>query len=173
MNTTHLSLALVLAICLVSIQAFGRAGTTAKQAKPPVKQAASAKSVAWISKADEETLASLEREAWEVVKKKDWKAYDTLLTPEFTWIDDDGIIIGRAESVKRFSDFDLSGYTMQEVKVTGFGPGVAFVTYKVMLQGRFQGKPIPAKPSYIGSGYVKRGGKWMNFLTQSTQSGRE
>jgi len=70
MKITHAPLALSLAICLVSIQAFGRAGTTAKQAKPPAKHAAPAKPLAWISKADEETLASLERGAWEAVKKK-------------------------------------------------------------------------------------------------------
>jgi len=115
-------------------------------------------------------IANLERKAWEAVKTKDWKASDTLLVPEFVWIDEGGVVNGRAESVKRFSGFDITGYTMQDVKVTAFGPDVAFVTYSVTLQGRFQGKAIPPKPSYVGSGYVKRGSKWVNFFTQSTQS---
>jgi hypothetical protein len=119
-------------------------------------------------RADEQTLICLEREAWEVIKKKDWKVFDRLLTPDFVWIDDGGIIAGRAAAVKYFTGFDLAGYTMQEVKVTAFGPGVAFVTYSVIEQGSFGGKPVPAKPSYIGSGYVKHGGKWVNFFTQST-----
>jgi len=138
--------------------------------KPATPQRGAAKTVAWISKADEQTLISMERENWEVIKKKDWKAYDRLLTPDFVWIDDGGIIAGRAATVKYFTGFDLAGFTLQEVKVTAFAPGVAFVTYKVTEQGRFQGEPIPAKPFYIGSGYVKRGGKWANFFTQSTLS---
>lgn len=170
MKTTHPLVALVLTICLVPAKAFGHDGVAAKHGKPSANHGASAKAPAGITKADEEKLVSLEREAWEVVKKKDWKAFDTLLVPEFVWIDDGGIVAGRAESVKRFSGFDLSGSTMRDVKVTAFGPDVAFVTYSVTLQGRFQGEAILPKPSYVGSGYVKRGGRWVNFFTQSTQS---
>jgi hypothetical protein len=65
---------------------------------------------------------------------------------------------------------DLAGYAMQDVKVTPFGPGLAFVTYSVTEQGSFGGQPIPAKPYYVGSGYVKRSGKWVNFFSQETQS---
>ncbi len=123
-----------------------------------------------ISKADEQTLVNMEREAWENVKKKDWNALDRVMTANFVWIDDGGIIVGKADATKRFTGFDLTGYNMENVKVTAFAPQVAFVTYGVTLQGRFEGQPIPAKPSYVGSGYVKRGGKWLNFFTQSTPS---
>lgn len=170
MKTVHLLVALVLAICLFAAKAIGHDGVTAKHGKPPANQGASAKAAARITKADEEKLVSLERGAWESVKKKDWKSFDALLAPEFVWIDDGGIITGRDESVKRFSGFDVTSYTMQDFKVTAFGPDVAFVTYSVTLQGRFQGETIPPKPSYIGSGYVKRGDRWVNFFTQSTQS---
>jgi len=155
-------------MCLAPVEAVCQGGKT--DTKPATTQAVAAKTVARISKADEQTLISMEREAWEVIKKKDWKTYDRLLAPDFVWIDDGGIIAGRAAAVKYFTGFELAGYTMEEVKVTAFAPGVAFVTYKVTEEGRFQGEPIPAKPSYIGSGYVKHGGKWVNFFTQSTLS---
>jgi hypothetical protein len=170
MRRAYLSWAVALAMCLVPARAVCQGGKTNTAMKPATTQPGAAKTVASISKADEQTLMSMEREAWEVIKKKDWKAYDRLLTPDFVWIDDGGIIAGRDAAVKYFTGFDLAGYTMEELKVTAFGPGVAFVTYKVTEQGRFQGEPIPAKPFYIGSGYVKRGGKWVNFLTQSTLS---
>jgi ketosteroid isomerase-like protein len=128
------------------------------------------KTTAAISKADEQTLVNMEREAWENVKKKDWNALDRVMTANFVWIDDGGIIVGKADATKRFTGFDLTGYNMENVKVTAFAPQVAFVTYGVTLQGRFEGQPILAKPSYVGSGYVKRGGKWLNFFTQSTLS---
>ena len=170
MRRTYLLWAVALAMCLAPAQAVCQGRTTQTGMKPATAQPSAAKTVAWISKADEQTLISMEREAWEVIKKKDWKAYDRLLAPDFVWIDDGGIIAGRAAAVKYFTGFDLAGYTMEEVKVTAFAPGVAFVTYKVTGEGRFQGEPIPAKPFYIGSGYVKRAGKWMNFFTQSTLS---
>ena len=168
MRRIYLSWAVALAMCLVPAQAVCQGEKTGM--KPATTQPGAAKTVAWISKADEQMLISMEREAWEVIKKKDWKAYDRLLTPDFVWIDDGGIIAGRAAAVKYFTGFDLASYTMEEVKVTAFASGVAFVTYKVTEEGRFQGEPIPAKPSYIGSGYVKHGGKWVNFFTQSTLS---
>ena len=163
MRRTYLSWAVALAMCLVPARAVCQGGNTNTATKPATTQPGAAKT-------DEQTLMSAEREAWEVIKKKDWKAYDRLLTPDFVWIDDGGVIAGRDGAVKYFTGFDLAGYTMEEVKATAFGPDVAFVTYKVTLQGRFQGEPIPAKPFYIGSGYVKRGGKWVNFFTQSTLS---
>jgi hypothetical protein len=172
MRKTYLSWAVVvaLALCLAPAQAIGQGAKTKSAMKPAATQPGAAKTVAWISKADEQTLISKEREAWDVIKKKDWKAYDTLLASDFVWIDDSGMIVGREAAVKYFTGFDLADFTMQEVRVTAFAPGVAFVTYKVTEQGRFQGEAMPAKPFYVGSGYVKRGGKWVNFFTQSTLS---
>jgi len=163
MRRTYLAWAVALAMCLVPARAMGQSGKANTATKPATTQPGA-------GKADEQTLVSMEREAWEVMKKKDWKAFDRLMTPDFVWIDDGGIIAGRDAVMKYFTGFDLTGYTMEEVKVTGFGPDVAFVTYKVTEQGRFQGEAIPSKPYYIGSGYVKRGGKWVNFFTQSTMS---
>ena len=170
MRRTCLLWAVALAMCLAPAPAVCQGGKSETGIKPATSQPGAAKTATSISKADEQTLIDMEREAWEVIKKKDWKAFDRLLTPDYVWIDEGGIIGGRAASVKYFTGLDLAGYTMQDVKVTAFGPGVAFVTYSVTQQGSFGGQPIPAKPSYIGSGYVKRGGKWVNFFTQSTPS---
>ena len=52
--------------------------------------------------------------------------------------------------------------------VTLFGPNVGLVTYKVTEKGSFKGEPLPSKPSYVGSAYLKRGGKWVNVFTQTT-----
>lgn len=170
MRRSYLPWAVALALCLAPAQALSQGAKTETGMKSATAQPGAAKTAAALSKADEETLISMEREAWEVIKKKDWKAFDRLLTPDYVWIDDGGIIAGRTASVKYFTGTDLAGYTMQEVKVTAFGPGVAFVTYSVTEQGSFQGQAIPAKPFYVGSGYVKRGGKWVNFFTQETPS---
>ncbi len=170
MRRTYLLWVVALAMCLAPAQAICQGGKAEPGMKPATTQSGAAKAAASLSKADEQALIGMEREAWEVIKKKDWKAFDRLLTPDYLWIDEGGIISGRTPAVKYFTAFDLAGYTMQDVKVTAFGPGVAFVTYSVSEQGSVGGQPVPAKPSYIGSGYVKRGGKWVNFFTQSTLS---
>jgi len=120
------------------------------------------------TKAEEEKLISLEKLDWEVTKKKDWKALDGLLSPDFVWVDDGGVIAGRSEFVKYFANVDLTDYAMEEVKVTLFTPNVALVTYKVTEKGSFKGEQLPSKPYYVGSGYLKRGGEWVNIFTQTT-----
>jgi hypothetical protein len=120
------------------------------------------------TKADEEKLISLEKQDWEVLKKKDWKALDKLLSADFVWVDDSGVIVGRTESVKYFANFDLIDYSMDDVKITFFTPNVALVSYKVTEKGSFKGEQLPSKPYYVGSGYLKRGGEWVNIYTQTT-----
>ena len=63
---------------------------------------------------------------------------------------------------------DLTDYAMEDVKVTLFNADVALVTYKVTEKGSFKGEQLPSKPYYVGSGYLKRTGKWVNIYTQTT-----
>jgi Domain of unknown function (DUF4440) len=170
MNIRYIVSILAIALSLAPAGAFGQTTKTAKQAGSLPTSADASNLATAISKADEGKLVSLERNAWELVKKKDWKAFDSVLTPNFVWIDDGGIFTGRDEAVKHFGSIDLTGYDMQDVKVTAFGPDTALVSYKITEQGRAAGQPIPDKPYYVGSGYVKVGGKWLNFFTQSTLS---
>jgi hypothetical protein len=122
------------------------------------------------TKSEEEKLIRLEKLDWEVAKKKDWKAYDRLLSSDFVWIDDSGVIAGRNEFLKYFAKLDLAGYAMDEAKVTFFTPNVALLTYKVTEKGSFNGQPLPSTPYYVGSGYVKRADEWVNVFTQTTSS---
>lgn len=120
------------------------------------------------SKQTEEALIRLEKEDWEVAKKKDWKAYDRLLSEDFVWVDEHGVIAGRSPVVRYISDFDLKDYAMDDVKVTRFSKDVALLTYKVTLRGTFRGQALPSTPSYVSSEYVRRGGRWVNVFTQTT-----
>ena len=49
-----------------------------------------------------------------------------------------------------------------------FNPGVALVTYKAAEKSTSKGEQLPSNPTYLGSGYLKRGGEWVNFYTQTT-----
>jgi hypothetical protein len=121
-------------------------------------------------KADEEKLMALEKQDWELIKKKDWKPFDTLLSRDFVWVDESGVIAGRDGFLKTFSNIDLTDYAMGDVKVTFFSPDMGLVTYKVTEKGSFKGEQLPSKPYYVGSGYVRRDGQWVNVFTQTTLS---
>ena len=152
-----------LTFALLSLSALGFV-----QATKGTKATEAGERAAKGTKAEEEKLISLEKRDWEVTKKKDWKSLDKLLSPDFVWIDDSGVIAGRNDFVKYFANLDLTDYTMEDVKVTLFNSNVALVTYKVTEKGSFKGEQLPSKPYYVGSGYLKRGGEWVNIYTQTT-----
>jgi len=152
-----------LTLALLSLSALGFV-----QATKGTKATEAGERAAKGTKAEEEKLISLEKRDWEVTKKKDWKSLDKLLSPDFVWIDDSGVIAGRNDFVRYFANLDLTDYTMEDVKVTLFNSNVALVTYKVTEKGSFKGEQLPSKPYYVGSGYLKRGGEWVNIYTQTT-----
>jgi Domain of unknown function (DUF4440) len=121
-----------------------------------------------LSQTDQAALIQLEKQAWDVAKQKNWQAYNRLLSQDFVWIDDSGVLLGREPFVKYIADLDLTDYAMEGVKVTTFNNNVAMLTYKVILRGKHGGHAIPPTPSYIGSEYLRRGGHWVNVFTQTT-----
>jgi Domain of unknown function (DUF4440) len=123
---------------------------------------------AQLSQTDQAALVQLEREAWDVAKQKNWQAYNRLLSQDFVWIDDSGVLLGREPFLKYIADLDLTDYAMEGVKVTTFNNNTAMLTYKVILRGNYAGHAIPPTPSYIGSEYLRRGGHWVNVFTQTT-----
>ncbi|HEY1896402.1 MAG TPA: DUF4440 domain-containing protein, partial [Terracidiphilus sp.] len=72
------------------------------------------------SQTDQAALVQLEKEAWEVAKQKNWQAYNRLLSQDFVWIDDSGVLLGREPFLKYIADLDLTDYAMEGVKVTMF-----------------------------------------------------
>jgi Domain of unknown function (DUF4440) len=121
-----------------------------------------------LSQRDQAALIQLEKQAWDVAKQKNWQAYNRLLSQDFVWIDDSGVLLGREPFLKYIADLDLTDYAMEGVKVTTFNNNVAMLTYKVILRGKNGGHAIPPTPSYIGSEYLRRGGHWVNVFTQTT-----
>jgi|SRR5579862_9486336 len=113
-------------------------------------------------------LIQNEKHEWDVAKKKDWGAYNQLLSQDFIWIDDGGVVLGRAPFLKYIAAFDLTDYAMDDVKVTMFNGNTAMLTYKVILHGKFGNQAIPPTPSYVSSEYIRHGGRWWNVFTQST-----
>jgi Domain of unknown function (DUF4440) len=121
-----------------------------------------------VNQADQATLVQLEKRAWEVAKQKDWEAYNRLLSQNFVWVDDNGVLLGRGPFLKYMAGLDLTDYSMEGVNVTMFANNMAMLTYKVTHQGKFAGQTIPSTPFYVGSAYLRRTGGWVNVYTQMT-----
>jgi len=45
-----------------------------------------------LSQTDQAALIQLEKQAWDVAKQKNWQAYNRLLSQDFVWIDDSGVL---------------------------------------------------------------------------------
>ena len=118
--------------------------------------------------ADQAALIQTEKHEWDVAKSKDWQAYNQLLSPDFIWIDDGGVVSGRAPFLKYVAALDLTDYAMDDVKVTMFNGNTAMLTYKVILHGKFGNQAIPPTQSYVSSEYIRRGSRWWNVFTQTT-----
>jgi len=45
-----------------------------------------------LSQTEQAALVQLEKQAWDVAKQKNWQAYNRLLSQDFVWIDDSGVL---------------------------------------------------------------------------------
>jgi Domain of unknown function (DUF4440) len=93
-----------------------------------------------------------------------------LLSQDFVWVDDSGVLLGREPFLKYIAGLDLTDYAMDDIKVTMFNNNVAMLTYKVIHHGKFAGQTIPPTPFYVGSEYLRRAGHWVNVFTQMTSA---
>ena len=81
-----------------------------------------------------------------MAKQKNWQAYNRLLSQDFIWIDDSGVLLGRELFLKYIADLDLIDYTMGSVKVTTLNNNTAMLTYKVILRKKSEVKPARQRP---------------------------
>ena|SRR5579864_6684380 len=114
--------------------------------------------------------AILENETatWETLKQKNYSAYGELLADSYVGIDNTGIS-NRAELLKALPELHLKAYSIEDVKVTPVANGIALITYKVKLDGSYQGKELK-RPIYAASVWVKRGPKWLQTFNQETEA---
>ena len=56
-----------------------------------------------LSQTDQAALIQLEKQAWDVAKQKNWQAYNRLLSQDFVWIDDSGVLFGPGAVLKVYS----------------------------------------------------------------------
>jgi hypothetical protein len=109
-----------------------------------------------------------EKATWEQLKQKKYSAFGELLADNCVGIDNTGIS-NRADLLKVIPDLHLRAYSIEDVKVMQVASGVALITYKVTLDGSYQGKELK-RPIYAASVWVKHGSKWLQAFNQETEA---
>ena len=115
------------------------------------------------------TLAKLEKDSWEAIKKRDTAFFSSYMAPEFKAILVDGSTANRADFIRNFDDFQLTHFTMGKVTLLRISSDVVMILYKINYEGLQQGKKINESNIESTSVYVLRNEKWLEFFYQETQ----
>lgn len=117
-----------------------------------------------------DTLVALEKQSWEAWKNHDGKFFQGFLADDHVELGFGGPankatvvagVAGPACSVK--------SYTVDHFSVAAVDENVALVTYHAAQDTTCGGQPVPS-PVWVSSLYVKRDGRWLNFLYQQTKT---
>lgn len=108
-----------------------------------------------------ESLIALDTKAWEAWKNKDGKYFETFLADVQMISGQGGKTMSKAEVVKEISENkdDVKTFTLSEPRVTPVSADVAVLTYKAVVDGTSNGKPIPS-PLTAATVFVKSGSDW-------------
>ena len=119
------------------------------------------------SGANEATITSLEKSAWEAFKNKQTDSFKALLSKDYCGVYADGTKTLDAE-VADMAKTDLRDYSFADVKVAFPHPKVAVITYKATQQATSGGKDISGTYN-SGSVWVQHGGKWVGVFHTETK----
>jgi hypothetical protein len=125
-------------------------------------KASKTKGKAMNQSAPDKAVIDREMELWEIVKNRQADAYKKYFANGFSAVSSDGVrdINQEVEGVRIV---ELKNYSLTDVKVVFPSKGTAVLTYKVTVQGSFQGQDISGV-YYASSVWVNQGGKWLAIL---------
>ena len=63
---------------------------------------------------------------------------------------------------------EVTDYTVSDPKVIRVGPDAAVLTYTSTTKGKWDGQPLPDRPSRDTTVFVRRSGKWLAVFHQET-----
>ncbi|HEX8338248.1 MAG TPA: nuclear transport factor 2 family protein, partial [Pyrinomonadaceae bacterium] len=113
-------------------------------------------------------LEARERAAYDAMKAKNWDAFAALLADDFVAVGSDGTH-NKAETVEYLKKYDLTEYTLSDVRFLKVDADLALLTYTMTDKSTYEGKPSPGKPVRSSSAWVNRGGKWLNVYHQESE----
>ena len=110
----------------------------------------------------DKALIDMEKALWEIVKNKQVDAFRKYFADGYSGVSSDGVkdINQELEGVR---NVDLKQYSLADTKVVFPNKDTAVLTYKVTVEGSYQGQDISGI-YYASSVWVNKGGKWLAVL---------
>jgi uncharacterized protein (TIGR02246 family) len=105
-----------------------------------------------------------EQRMWDNWKNRDFTAMAAHMSADARFLGSDGdqSKAQLVEAMKK-SNCSIKGVTLQDVHVIVTGPSAAVITYKSILDGACDGKPLPRTGDINTSVWAKRGGRWLTI----------
>ena len=119
------------------------------------------------------SLVALEKQSWEAWKNRDGKFFEGFLSDDHVEIGFGGVtnkanvVAGVGSPVCVVKSYSVDRFEMKQL-----GPDTALLTYYADQDTACGGNPVPS-PVWVGSLYVRRGGRWWNAAYQQTQMPRK
>jgi hypothetical protein len=108
-----------------------------------------------------DSLMALENKAWDAYKNRDGKYFETFLA-DMPMISGTGeASMPKAEVVKMIAanKDEIKSFTLSDPHVTPVNADVAVLTYKGVVEGTSNGKPVPS-PVTVATVFVRSGSDW-------------
>jgi hypothetical protein len=101
----------------------------------------------------------VERSFWQAIEKKQWKAIDAHLAPNFVYVTPAGRV-DRAAALSEIQQLRLDEYSLGDL-TTEMNGQTFVVSYSVTLRGTAGGQPLPNKPQRRVSVWQKQKASWV------------
>jgi hypothetical protein len=108
------------------------------------------------------TITARENAIWQTIKDKHFRSFESMLSPQFRGVYDDGVHT-RAAEVAVIRDVNLTSFHLSDVQVRSAGPGVAVMTYHVEERGDYKGQDFSGGYN-CSSVWRHEGGRWVGIL---------
>jgi hypothetical protein len=120
-----------------------------------------------------DTLVALEKQSWEAWKNRDGKFFQGFLSDDhveigFGGVTDKAAVVAGVGSPACV----VKSYAVDRFELKTLGPDTALLTYYADQDTACGGNAVPS-PVWVGSLYVKRGGRWWNAAYQQTPTKRK
>ena len=115
-------------------------------------------------------FVSKERKVWEALRTKDKASDSALLAADFVGLYDTGFATKQETVHQLDGQYAILDYKLDQIRVIRPSASAALLLYRAVCKGSGDWQTICARPLYISSLWVERGGAWLNLFSQDTQA---
>jgi hypothetical protein len=114
----------------------------------------------------QQQIVAKEREGLDALKAGNLEQFANLTADDAVLVDAQGPA-GKAQVMKNVAGFNLTDYSMEDVRFVPLSPTSGLIEYKITEKGVSHGKEFAAQ-AYVSSIWAEREGKWLCLFSQET-----